>query len=375
MAQLLGRQGMNSAIKFMCVLAAVVWSVASSEAVSAESKSERINAGAVAVVADQLGSQSLNYAADLADVLGHENDLRILPIAGHGPVEAIRDVIYLRGIDGAIVPSDVLAYMKKQQMLEDLDENLAYLARFGSPQLHVIARKDIGSLGDLAGRRVNIGSAAEARFVTGSLVFETLGLKIEPRDGNELDALQQLRDGEVDAIVLVAEQPSPIAAELAKDGRFKLLSVAIDDELGKTYLPSMLDDKSYAGLLDGQGGLETLSMSYVFAVFNAEKGTERYNKFKKLADVLFASIGDLQSGRRYANWGHVNMSASVPGWARYATAEEWLAQKRKKPEKPDPADVSALREQFRSLQDGGGSTVGEAAIRARFEKWRESQLQ
>jgi uncharacterized protein len=366
---------MNSLLKFMCVLAAVVWSVASNETVRAESKSERINAGAVALVADQLGSQSLNYAADLADVLGHENDLRILPIAGHGPVEAIRDIIYLRGIDGAIVPSDVLAYMKKQNMLEDLDENIAYLARFGSPQLHIIARKDIAALGDLAGRRVNIGSAAEARFVTASLVFETLGLKIEPVEGNELDAVQQLRKGDVDAIVLVAEQPSPFAAELAKDGKFKLLSVAMDDELGKTYLPSMLSDPAYAGLLGGEGGLETLSMSYVFAVFNAEKGTERYNKFKKLADALYAAIGDLQSGRRYADWSHVNMSASVPGWTRYATAEEWLAQKRKKPDKPDPADVSALREQFHAIMSGSGNTVGEAAIRARFEKWRESQLQ
>jgi len=260
-------------------------------------------------------------------------------------------------------------------MLEDLDENIAYLARFGSPQLHIIARKDIAALGDLAGKRVNIGSAAEARFVTANLVFQTLGLKVEPVDGNELDAVQQLREGAVDAIVLVAEQPSPFAAELAKDGRFKLLSVAMDDELGKTYLPSMLSDPAYTGLLSGESGLETVSMSYVFAVFNAEKGTERYNKFKKLADVLYAAIGDLQSGRRYADWSHVNMSASVPGWTRYATAEEWLAQKRKKPDKPDPADVSALREQFHAIMSGSENTVGEAAIRARFEKWRESQLQ
>ena len=365
---------MNSLLKFMCALAAVVCSVASSEAVRAESKSERINAGTVAVVADQLGSQSLNYAADLADVVGHENDLRILPIAGNGPVESVRDVIYLRGIDGAIVPSDVLAFMKKRNMLEDLDENLAYLARFGSPQLHIIARKDIAALGDLAGRRVNIGSAAEARFVTANLVFDTLGLKVEPVGGNEIDALAQLRKGEVDAIVLVAEQPSPFAADLARDGTFKLLSVVMDEELGKTYLPSMLNDPAYAGLLDADGGLETISMSYVFAVFNADKGTERYNKFKKLADVLYPAIEDLQTGQRYANWSHVNMSASVPGWTRYVAAEEWLTRKKKSPDKPDPEDVSALRQQFRAIMgsnDGEtGTTKGPVS-----ERWRESQLQ
>jgi TRAP-type uncharacterized transport system substrate-binding protein len=66
--------------------------------------------------------------------------------------------------------------------------------------VHVIARKDIATLKDLAGKKVNIGTASEARFVTSSLLFESLGINVTPVDGREADAAELLRSGKADAI-------------------------------------------------------------------------------------------------------------------------------------------------------------------------------
>ena len=95
---------------------------------------------------DAVDSQSLNYAADLAAVLDDEDGLQILPIVGRGPVETVSDVLYLKGVDAGIVPSDIFAYMKAHGILDDVDKKLAYVAKLGGAQLHIIARKDIASL-------------------------------------------------------------------------------------------------------------------------------------------------------------------------------------------------------------------------------------
>src|SRR5438105_4837329 len=205
--------------------AAVSFAQAGSSGNAKAERAARHSSGVVSIVTDSIGSQSMRYAADLAAVLDGEDGLRILPIAGRGPVETVTDLLYLKGVDAGIVPSDVVAYMDAHGILEGLDHKLAFIAKLGGAELHVIARKDIASLADLKGKRINAGNVTDPRFITASLVFEALGLEVTTVGGDEEKAVQQLREGKADAIVIVAKQPSPIAEALARDGQFHLLAV------------------------------------------------------------------------------------------------------------------------------------------------------
>ena len=169
------------------------------------------------------------------------------------------------------------------------------------------------------------GGASEARFVTETMVFEFLGINFTPVEGREADAAKLLKDGKADAIVLLSPQPSSVAEDLACVTLVKLLTVAGNEELNAIYAPAMLTAKSYHGLTQDGGVSETLSVSYAIAVFDWKKGTERYYKLRKFSDALYSGIGDLQSGQFQAAWADVNISADLPGWTRYVTADEWLS--------------------------------------------------
>ena len=337
---------MSRALRMVCVLAATLLTTAGSVWGEDDKDIARMNAGAVTLITDGSDPYASNYAADLATLMEAERDLRILPVMGRGPVEALRDLLFLRGIDASIVPSDTVAYMRKQALVEDIDQKVTYIARLGSAELHVIARKDIATIKDLAGKKINIGAASEARFVTASLVFEALGISFTNVDGRQADAAKLLKDGKADAVVLLAPQPSPIAEDLARAGGFKLLSVTGNDELNAIYMPAMLTAKSYQGLGQDGGVTETLGVSYAVAVFNWKKGTDRYYKLRKFADALFSGIGDLQAGQWQAAWNDVNLAADLPGWTRYLTAEEWLASHKRALAERDSKEERALKAAF-----------------------------
>jgi TRAP-type uncharacterized transport system substrate-binding protein len=344
------------------------------------SRTARHNSGLVSIVTDSIDSQSMRYAADLAAVLDGEDGLRILPIAGRGPVETVNDVLYLKGVDAGIVPSDVLAYIGAHGILKGVDKKLAYIAKLGGAELHVIARKEIASLAELKGKRINAGNVTDPRFITASLVFESLGIEVATTEGNEQTAVSQLKEGKTDAIVIVAKQPSPIVESLAQDARFHLLAVPMTAALEKIYAPAMLSGERY-GRLAGSSGIETVSVSSLFAVFNWRKGSDRYLKLRTLSGALYSRIGDLQAGERNAQWSEVNFASDVPGWKRYVTADEWLAQKKKEaPPRPSAEDVSAVRAQMKAAVSEPPPAVArelaeDNAPQTRYIKWNESQLQ
>ncbi|MGE4250144.1 MAG: TAXI family TRAP transporter solute-binding subunit [Parvibaculaceae bacterium] len=323
-----------------------------------------MNAGAVTLITDGSDVHASHYAADLAVLMEAERDLRILPVLGRGPVEALRDLLFLRGIDASIIPSDTVAYMRKQGLVEDIEKKVTYIARLGSAQLHVIARKDIATLKDLAGKKVNVGTASEARFVTASLLFESLGIDFTTVEGREADAAKLLKDGKADAIVLLAPQPSPVAEDLARAGGFRLLSVAGNDELNTIYAPAMLTAKSYHGLAQEGGVTETLGVSYAVAVFNWKKETDRYYKLRKFADALYSGIGDLQTGHWQAAWNDVNLSADLPGWTRYVTADEWLSNHKRARAEEDTKEESALKAEFQSYLERSNAGIDLSEMRS-----------
>ena len=73
---------------------------------------ERVNRGTVGLVSGGVNGTYIRISADLADVLD-ASDLRILSIIGKGSVQNTADLLYLRGIDIAIVQSDVLEFLER----------------------------------------------------------------------------------------------------------------------------------------------------------------------------------------------------------------------------------------------------------------------
>jgi hypothetical protein len=123
----------------------------------------------------RLRRQSGTYlGADLASVLDDGHNFRLLPVVGRGSVQAIADVLFLKGVDVGIVRTDTLDYLEKKGYSSNIKEQLAYITKLYNEEIHVVAAKAFRDIKDLDGKTVALDLPDGGTFVT---VFERLGIK------------------------------------------------------------------------------------------------------------------------------------------------------------------------------------------------------
>jgi hypothetical protein len=140
---------------------------------------ELVNEGTVGVISGGVTGTYIRIAADLADALDDGYQLRILPIIGKGSVRNIEDLLLLRGIDVAIVQSDVLDFYKRAELVPNIENKIHYISRLYGEEVYVLAKSEHRTIDDLAGKRVNFGTEGSGTFMTAGIVFEDLGLDVE----------------------------------------------------------------------------------------------------------------------------------------------------------------------------------------------------
>jgi TRAP transporter TAXI family solute receptor len=281
----------------------------------------RANAGTVGVVSGGIDGTYIRIAADLASVLDDGERLRVIPMLGKGSVQNLADIMFLRGVDIGIVQSDVLAFARRERLFPNVNSLIQYIAKLYDEEVHVIARRDIARIEDLAGRPVNIDVRGSGTAMTASLVFDGLNIPIEPRYEVQDVALERLRRGEIAALVYVAGQPARLFSGLGADSGLRFLPVPLAPALLETYLPSRLGRAQYPGLIAEGGDVETIAVGAVMAVYAWAPETERHRKVARFIDSFFANFESFLRPPRHPKWREVNLAAQVPGWTRFPAAE------------------------------------------------------
>ena len=103
------------------------------------------NDGTVRIITKGLGCTCTAIASDMARVLNEMGELRVLPVIGHGSLQGIADVMYLKGIDLSILQSDVLAYVKRNRIHPNIDNKVRYVTKLYNSELHLIAGRVLAS--------------------------------------------------------------------------------------------------------------------------------------------------------------------------------------------------------------------------------------
>ncbi len=114
-----------------------------------------VNDGTVRVLTKGLGCTCTVIASDMASVLNETGSLRILPVIGHGSLQGIADIIYLRGIDLSILQADVLSYVQRNDIHSNIEQRVRYVTKLYNSELHLIAGPGIKTIQDLDGALVS----------------------------------------------------------------------------------------------------------------------------------------------------------------------------------------------------------------------------
>ena len=186
---------------------------------------DQVNSGLVTVILGGLDSGDLSDATDLVTTLKGPH-LRILPVAGEGAAKDVTDLLFARGIDIAVVQTDVLASLKRQAPFPGLETFLQYISKLYDEEVHILASREIHSLEDLAFKPVNFGPVDSGTFLTSSAIFGALGIGVDITTLPQPLALDKLHRGEIAAMVYTAAKPARLFQAIRPEEGLHFLSIS-----------------------------------------------------------------------------------------------------------------------------------------------------
>jgi TRAP-type uncharacterized transport system substrate-binding protein len=333
---------------------------------------EKKNADTVGIVGGLFTGTYMRLAAELAHALDDGDNLRVLPIVSYGAAANLDDLLYLRGVDLAITQSDVFEYFRTVRKTPNLDRRVQYIIRLPISELHILARDDVHSLADLRNKKVNFGPAGTGASLTGTIVFQRLGIPVQQVMIDQASALEKLKDGEIDAIARVIPKPVEFFSKIPPNSGLHLVNIPFTKMFEDYYTLGEFTKKDYPTLLQGADRIDTIAVPAVLAVYNWQKNTDRYLKVQRFVQYLFTRWDTFQHPPYHPKWRDVNLAATVPGWTRWGPAEDMLQQIEAQHQQQEKVDFQTFLKQ---QPNAPANEAERDALFRDFLQWRERAAQ
>jgi TRAP-type uncharacterized transport system substrate-binding protein len=249
---------------------------------------DRLNAWSVGLAGGLLEGAPIHFATEIARVVNDGGVMHVLPIVTRGPTENVNDLLYLKGVDAAIINTDSLEEYKSQ--VPGIQQRITYILSLFPSELHIFVRPEIHSLKDLVGKKVNFNTQGTAAAYSGPLIFSRLGLDVEKMFIPHPVALEQLRRGEIAGVVFVTSKPVDAFVKRKWEEGFKLLPVDYDVKFEDYYLPSYLDSNDYPNLIAKNERIATIAVPTILTAYNWHPGSDRYRRVERFVDDLFGRV-------------------------------------------------------------------------------------
>jgi hypothetical protein len=141
-----------------------------------------------------------------------------------------------------------------------------------------------------------------------------------------------MRKGEMAAVVFITSKPVDAFVKGRWEPGFKFLPVNYDSKFEDYYLPATLEAAEYPGLIKQGERVSTIAVPTALVAFNWPAKTNRYERVARFVDRLFSRIDKLQVPGFDPKWKSINLSATVPGLARFPAAQDWLDREARTPQ-------------------------------------------
>lgn len=274
--------------------------------------------------------------ADMATVLGDEHDVRIVPVIGGSYLQCVYDLLYLRGIDLTVTHADALEYIARTQGYFRVFDRVRAVAQLYDERFALIARDGVESVQDLRDARVNFGYVGGGSDISGTILFDTLGIPVEPTRLDKYDALEQVKSGELDAVLFLIEDPVDALTALGPDDGVRVLPIEPVPALLNQYNAATLTTDDFPKLLEGEQTIETLAVPVIIASYNWPSSVGwRHAKLERFVDGLVTSLDRLQQGEFEPAWEAVDLGGEAPGVSRLGMIDVALAEEREQNERAE----------------------------------------
>ena len=285
---------------------------------------QQTNSGLVTIIFGASEDTDSFVTSELVSGLERSNSLRVLQVRGNGAVQNVTDLMFARGIDVGIVRSDVLDFIRRKPLFPGIGYYLQYITKLYDEEVHILAARNIHSIEDLAGKKVNFGTAESDNSITASLVFGNMGVKVDSTDFSHALALEKLRQGDISALVYVSAKPADVFQMVKADDNLHFISIPATGDMRGVYTPTTIRAEDYPELIEEGKPIQTIAAGLVLAVYSWPQGTDRYRSAAHFARSVLDRFQQLKSPLHHPKWREIDFETSVPGWTRFAPAQEWV---------------------------------------------------
>jgi TRAP-type uncharacterized transport system substrate-binding protein len=235
---------------------------------------DRLNAGTIGLAAGLLEGAPIHFATEIARVVNEGGDMQVLPIVTRGPTENVNDLLYLKGVDIAIINSDSLEEYKSQ--VPQIEQRIACIFSLFPSELHIFVRPEIKALADLAGKKVNFNTQGTAAAYSGPLMFSRLGIDVDKMFIPHPVALEKMRHGdEIAAVVFITSKPVDAFVKGKWEEGFKFLPVEYGPKFQDYYISSYLDAADYPNLIAKDQRIATIAVPTILASYKSASAAAR----------------------------------------------------------------------------------------------------
>jgi uncharacterized protein len=313
--------------------------------------SKTTGARVLSILADSADPTTTRLANELAGVMNGD-DAQIKVMGAPASRAAIAKAVGADSADFALVTLDGL--VDPAQSGVDWRRKAPFVARLQNEEIEVIAPKAVANINQLSGRKVNVGAADSAAAGTAGLIFSHLNIAANWTTYPLDDALQRLKDGKIDAVLVVGGKNSDVLSKFGDDGRFHLVAIPYTPALRPYYAPARATNKDWPNLVATDEKVDTLSTPIALIAIDGE-ASGRAERVTPSANRFLANFDQLSDESKDQGWRDVNLAARIDQLPRFSAAQAWLDQNKSE---AASADLDAFRAAAQAADAANGGPSG-----------------
>ena len=337
-----------------------------------------VNRGVVELETGRAAGISVRIAEDLANVIDDGATRRVLPVVGKGALQNISDLDLLHGIDMAILQDDVLNYARQPNVFPGLENRITYIAKLYNEEFHLLARRDIKTVADLANQKVNVDLRGAGTEITATRLFNLLNVPIVVTNDDQQVALEKLQRGEIAAMAFVAGKPAPIFSDLISANGLHFLAIPLNPAVTAAYVPTRLtaDDYPASDRIRSAGRHDRGRRRAGGG--QSPAGTDRYRNLVNFVDAFFTGFQSLLDARPSSEMARGQYRGRTPGLAALSAGRRMAAEQRASRGRAQRAGSEVdLRALYRRAAAGHGraplTQQQKDELFGQFQLWQKGQ--
>lgn len=287
---------------------------------------EEANQGVLSMFTGADGDTSARVAAELANTLNVADDgFRVLPTFGGGSSQNLTDLLYLKGVDSALMRTDTIAYAAEQGVYPSLQDQIVYITEMFPEEVHLVVTEDIDNIRELEGKKVNIGASGSGGDITASIILSQLDIPVQAADFEPYAALDKLKSGELSGAFFVGGKPMPLLNEIDHNSGLTLLPIPFV-QYADSYRSTAIKQGDYPNLwaTAAEEDISTIAVRTALFTYAWRSGSPRYEALAKFSDVFFDHLSELHQEGRHPKWRQVDPTSEIVGLNRFDPARVWV---------------------------------------------------